>query len=275
MTEHFTSGDYLREQQYKTAANLAARIRLHELFSTSTYDVHRQAFDLLLATTGTQGQVLEVGAGRGDLWAKNAERLPPGWRVTLTDFSAGMLDDARALLGAAAARFAWQTADVQALPFDDHTFDTVIANFMLYHVPDRPQAIRELRRVLKPGGTLHALSLGHEHMRDLYDALEPLDAPLAAVFKHASAAFRLQNGTEQLAAAFGDVQMIRFEGDLKVTELVPLLDYLRSTVRYGAQEQDALLAPLAAHFADRLAADGHIFIRKETGIFIARGYAAS
>ena len=42
--------------------------------------------------------------------------------------------------------------DIQQIPYPDGSFDTAIANFMLYHVPDLPRAIGEVRRVLRPGG---------------------------------------------------------------------------------------------------------------------------
>jgi ubiquinone/menaquinone biosynthesis C-methylase UbiE len=73
--------------------------------------------------------VLEVGCGDGNIWRENLDRIPPGWRLTLTDFSPGMVDAARAVLG---DRAEYAVADVQELPFSDASFDAVIANHMLF-----------------------------------------------------------------------------------------------------------------------------------------------
>jgi ubiquinone/menaquinone biosynthesis C-methylase UbiE len=77
----------------------------------------------------------------------------------------GMLrtaDDCRALLN----------ADVAVLPVRDGVFDVVLAVHMLYHVPDRKAAVRELRRVLAPGGVCIAVTNGVRHTRSLRALVE-------------------------------------------------------------------------------------------------------
>jgi ubiquinone/menaquinone biosynthesis C-methylase UbiE len=270
--DRFTDKSYLQNQQYKSAANLGARIRIHEQYSTNTYDMQRWGFDLMLATTGSYGRILEVGCGRGDLWAKNKERIPAGWHVTLSDFSPGMWADAKELVGEAGKHFEWQTVDVQELPFADYAFDTVIANFMLYHVPDRPKAIKELRRVLKPGGTLHTMTVGKQHMREMFEAIERFTPELAFDFNSSSAGFGLENGEEQLRTSFADVQRIAPENALKVTHLEALMDYVKSTTRYGETMRTAL-PELEAYFKQEIDEKGHFFIGKSAGAFISRGYS--
>jgi ubiquinone/menaquinone biosynthesis C-methylase UbiE len=108
-------------------------------------------------------RVLELGAGPGDLWRKNAGRIPPGGEVTLSDLSPGMVETARGALAAVPHPFAFAMVDAQAIPFPDATFDVVIASFMLYHVPDRSRALAEIRRVLTPGDAdERALERDHE-----------------------------------------------------------------------------------------------------------------
>src|SRR3954453_18644502 len=116
--------NYLREQ-YKNATNLNDRIQLHVRFSTNRYDFHAWVFDQL--KLAPESRVLELGCGPGSLWRPNLGRIPAGLQITLTAFSLGMLVEARANL-AGTPPFAFEQADAQALPFDDASFDVVIAN---------------------------------------------------------------------------------------------------------------------------------------------------
>lgn len=271
----FTNAEYLQQQQYQNSGNLGARIRLHQLFTVAPKDLHRWSFDMLLACSGSWANILEVGCGRGDLWAKNTDRIPANWQLTLTDFSPGMLDDARANIGEIANRFEMQQADIQQLRFADNTFDTVIANYMLYHVPDIPKGIAELRRVLKPSGTLHAFTNGQNHMKELTDLVREF-FPTDDAFAVDSAAnyFGLENGADLLQTAFSDVVMIRYESHLHITETQPLMDYVTSMIRLVDIDQ-ARMAALREKTDRHIAEEGAFHITKDTGLFIARGYRDS
>ena len=78
--------------------------------------------------------------------------------------------------------------DVEALPFADAEFDVAIAAWMLYHVPDLDRGLRELARVLRPGGRLVAVTNGVDHLQELWElarrpssVLHPIPAPASAV----------------------------------------------------------------------------------------------
>src|SRR5579871_3026230 len=83
----------LLQTQYRNAANLNARINLHARFSTNRDGWHCWVFDQFILVP--QCRVLELGCGPGTLWLKNRDRLPAGWDLILSDFSMGMLEDAR------------------------------------------------------------------------------------------------------------------------------------------------------------------------------------
>jgi ubiquinone/menaquinone biosynthesis C-methylase UbiE len=265
-----TDDTYLRETQYADSSNLGARIRIHQLYSTNAYDIQRWSFDLLTAVAGSSAKILEIGAGRGDLWAKNADRLPPEWQVTLSDFSQGMLDDAQKHLGAAADHFTWQIANAQELPFEEHSFDVVLAHFMLYHVPDREKAMREIRRVLRPNGVFMAFTLGDGHMRQLHDALNRALPDVYGDFRAMHKNFGLENGAEQIRTAFDNVVMIPYQSDLRIEDVAPVIDYARSATLPEGSETG--LSNLAAFVAQEIAEKGNFFVKKETGLFVARGY---
>src|SRR5690349_20448363 len=138
--------------QYHDGRNLEARVRLHERFSANPFGLH--SWILAQIDLPVNASVLEVGCGAGSFWVANRERIPPAWRVTLTDTSPGMVAEAERRLGAEHPAFVFGMAAAERLPLPDASFDGVFAHFMLYHVEDRPRAIHELARVLRPGGHL-------------------------------------------------------------------------------------------------------------------------
>ncbi|MCH8206807.1 MAG: class I SAM-dependent methyltransferase [Chloroflexi bacterium] len=107
-------------------------------------------------------RILELGCGPAELWVKNIDRVPSAWRITLSDLSEGMVREARQNLQSGVSRFSFAVCDAQRVPFDDESFDAVIANHMLYHVSDRQRAYAEIRRVLRPGG---AALCGHKRVQ--------------------------------------------------------------------------------------------------------------
>src|SRR4051794_3247217 len=141
----FTDQRYLRGEQYRDSGNLRARMTIHERFSINRRGWHRWVFDQVDLPAGAR--VLELGCGPGRLWQENADRLPPAWRLTLTDYSPGMAREAREGLrtGLPPGALTVLVADAQSLPCPDRAFDAVIANHMLYHVPDRARAYAEVR----------------------------------------------------------------------------------------------------------------------------------
>jgi ubiquinone/menaquinone biosynthesis C-methylase UbiE len=140
------------QDHYKDASRLDARMQLHAKYSTNTHGFLAWVFEHLRLPPTCQ--VLEVGCGAGSLWLANRHRLPAGWNVTLSDLSVGMLATAHHQLSP--YNYAWRFVahDAEALPFADHSFAAIIANHMLYHVPNRPAAYAECCRVLTPDGQL-------------------------------------------------------------------------------------------------------------------------
>jgi demethylmenaquinone methyltransferase / 2-methoxy-6-polyprenyl-1,4-benzoquinol methylase len=96
---------------------------------------------------------LDICCGTGDLALELAGRVAPDGRVVGSDFSEPMLDLARekaAERGAAGVRFEW--ADALALPYDGERFDAVTVGFGVRNLADLDRGLREMARVLKPGG---------------------------------------------------------------------------------------------------------------------------
>jgi demethylmenaquinone methyltransferase/2-methoxy-6-polyprenyl-1,4-benzoquinol methylase len=106
------------------------------------------------AEVGPGDSVLDVCCGTGDLAFELAGRVAPGGSVVGCDFSEPMLDLARekAAERGAPVRFEW--ADALQLPYDADRFDAVTVGFGVRNFADRDRGLREMARVLKPGGRL-------------------------------------------------------------------------------------------------------------------------
>lgn len=248
------------EEQYATNANLRARIALHDRYSRTPVSYPHWIFDGY--TFGDDADVLEVGCGDGNIWRENLDRIPPGWRLTLTDLSAGMVDAARAALG---DRAEYAVADVQGLPFPDASFDAVIANHMLFHVEDRSRALAELARVLRPGGAFRATTIGLDHIRELRELVPP---PPDSQWARTRERFTIEQVAEELGPFFVDVAVELVPGpqDLEVDELEPLLDFVRS--RGDVSEEE--LEPLRRAAEADIAAQGYFRVSRASARVRAR-----
>jgi SAM-dependent methyltransferase len=266
--EHQPDTTRLRTTQYGAAGNFNARVALHRRFRTNPYGFNRWLFDRLLRLPG-ESRVLELGCGPGWLWRGNVARIPACWATLLTDFSAGMVREARGHLGSQ-PRIHFAVTDAQALPFARGHFDAVVANHMLYHVPDRQRAYTEIARVLRPGGRLFAATFGAGHMRELEEIVARFSArPETA---RLPTRFRLENGHTELARRFADVTVEHYPDHLVVTEAEPFIAYVRSRSRpLGETAADSAerLARLRAYVADEIATHGAIHITAEMGLLTA------
>jgi demethylmenaquinone methyltransferase/2-methoxy-6-polyprenyl-1,4-benzoquinol methylase len=109
---------------------------------------------------GPGESALDVCCGTGDLAFELSRRVAPGGRVVGCDFSEPMLDLARdkaASRGAEGVRFEW--ADALELPYDGERFDAVTVGFGVRNLADLDRGLREMARVLKPGGRLVILEI--------------------------------------------------------------------------------------------------------------------
>jgi len=261
-----TDQEYLKTEQYKTAANLNARQQLHERFSTNPRGWLKWAFDQL--ELGEAGRVLEVGCGSGDLWMQNRERIPAGWEVVLSDVSLGMVSQARRNLATNGKSFMFGVADVQLLPYPGESFDAVIANHMLYHIPERGRVFSEICRVLKPGGRLFAGTNGQSHLKEIGELIHRFDGQIAP--RKDIYPFGLENGAEQLEEYFTDVSLRLYPDSLRVTEAEPLVAYIASLSGISDYSlSPEWLSGLGEFITGELAQRGSIPITKSVGLFIA------
>ena len=259
-------------EQYENSSNLRARIAIHELFSTNEYGWMRWFFEQM--NISENARILELGCGDASLWVKNLDRIPEGWEITLTDFSQGMIKDTKNALGENQQRFKFKLADAQDIPFEDFSFDVVIANHMLYHVADVEKALSEINRVLKPGGCFYASTVGKNHMKELRDIIYNFDSKIITTKSwELTEKFHLENGSEQVVKWFKNVNIKRYEDSLKITEALPLINYIFSMPgNFKDSFDEVKLVQLISFIEDIINKTGSIFITKDTGFFEARKY---
>jgi ubiquinone/menaquinone biosynthesis C-methylase UbiE/DNA-binding transcriptional MerR regulator len=258
--------------QYKNATNLSSRIQLHDMFSINKYGWHRWFYDQLEFKNGIR--ILEIGCGDASLWERNLDRLPEGCDIILTDISEGMIEDAKKKLGGCNNEFKFEAADAQKLPYEDNSFDIVIANHMLYHVPNRKKAFCEINRVLKVGGVIYSSTIGKNHLKELKNLLKEFNPKIIISETDFSEEFGLENGDLELSDWFAEVVLKRYEDYLIVTEVQPLIDYVCSTT--GNTKEFIIgenLNVFRKFLEDKMLESKHIYISKDTGVFKAKKYS--
>jgi SAM-dependent methyltransferase len=210
--------------------------------------------------------VLEAGGGPGWLWRENVDRLPSNPRICFSDFSLGMVREAREALGGD-HHFVFATLDAQTIPMPAGRFDIVVANHMLYHVPDLSRTVHELARVLRPGGRLYAATNGLVHLHELHDLIHEFD-PRYLGRDPSARLFGLENAADVLGRSFARVEIRRYADALWVTEAGPLADYILSLWDVVEVVGPTRAAELKAFLQAKIEAEGGIHISKDAGLAI-------
>ncbi|ENJ9655542.1 methyltransferase domain-containing protein [Clostridium botulinum] len=284
-------------QQYENASNLRARIAIHELFSTNkegwmpwffkelkqelnsmssncenhSKKINNESISELnsLDLKESNIKILELGCGDASLWNKNFSYIPKNWEITLTDFSEGMLKDAKKNLGEKRSRFNFKIVNAENIPFEDESFNVVIANHMLYHVPNISKALKEINKVLKSEGILFASTVGKNHMKEIREIISTFDIyNLTSKSWEITDSFQLENGLKIVSEYFNMVELKRYKDNLKVTDPVYILDYIFSMPgnnKVNLSSKD--LKKIYDYLEDTIKEKENIYITKDTGYF--------
>ena len=249
------------KEQYASAGNLNTRISIHQKYSTNKMGFGNWIFSNYKIIKGMK--VLELGCGTGDMWKGHEDLMKACSKLVLSDFSEGMLENAKTNLGDN-SNVEYRVIDIQDIPFEAESFDVMIANMMLYHVPDMERGLSEVQRVLKNGGAFYCATFG-EH-----GIMEFLSKVLNAygVEDNVNKNFTLQNGKEILEPFFSDVQRLNYEDSLAVTEIDDLIEYiysLSSMTTLSSVPKEEIREVLAKHMEN-----GVLRVPKEYGMFCCR-----
>ena len=228
----------------------------------------------LIPWDGTQ-IVADVGCGNGfDL-----RQIVPQGRCRHAiglDLSAGMLRSLEDLRQS--GRLSLVQADAQHLPLPDQAVDVAMAMHMLYHVPDIPAAIRELRRITKPGGTVLASTNSSGNLAEIVALLDAavsrqLGRPVQTM---PALSFTTQTGTALLSREFSRVTLWTLDVPLSIPTAQPVITYLASirepTLALVREplDFDAVLDDIAIKVEQAIQAHGSFRATNHTGVFICR-----
>ena len=251
--------------QYDDDANLAARQALFDYIVEAT--PLAAPLDDLSALQGDR--VLDLGCGNS-LFLANARA--GGATAVGCDLSLGMVQTARDTAASPVSQ-----VDAHQLPFCDDSFDVVLALWMLYHVADRPKALAEVARVLRPGGRLVATT----NSGDDHDLRRVITLGLSDVLGrtvedyHPALPFTAENGAEILGGVFPDVAVHPFGNVFDVTDPVVLVRYAGSMLGpmhelHGDFDDAGVLAAVGRRSEDALAESGSVRIERNGAVFIAQ-----
>ncbi len=255
------------DAQYEQDTNLATRIAFHENYTEPPQDFSRWVFDHIPFAAGQK--VLELGCGNGEFWVRNADQLPEGLTLVLTDTSPGMVGAAKKRLSDAGISATHQVMSAEEPSIDEQDVDLILAKHMLYHVSDRPKALSAAKNLLSPGGTFCATTNSGAYLEELQALLTGEGVPWYSNFTDE---FTLENGAEQLSAHFSSVRLDTLDGQLVVPVADAIVDYVRSTASLFP-DPDLVLAASAAirpKVQEAIDREGAFRIGKRAGIFLCQ-----
>ncbi len=261
---HFTSMEKDLIQQYKDSTNLDIRIRLHEKYSTNPIAWFQWLFNLYQVKNNDK--VLEIGCGNGELWKQNKEKIPSA-SIILSDISQGMVNDAKRELGHIEG-FQFECFDCHHLPYEDETFDVVIANHVLFYLKDMKMVLQEIKRVLKKRGIFYCSTYGKKHMKEITDIVKEYNPKIVLSHVQLYEIFGLENGYDILSSVFTDITLEKYQDDLIVDNADDISNYILSC--HGNQI-DYILKDAHA-FKNFISKKVNPFIKitKDAGMFICR-----
>ncbi len=271
-----TDREHLTTRMYADEERLGVRIRTHELYTRPKMDFTAWVLDLV----PWQGDetVLDIGCGSGLYVVPVCERLTRGGRLLCGDLSFGML--LGVVAGTTRPSVSRFNGDAVNLPLADGSCNLVLANHMLYHVPDIERAVAEAHRVLATGGYFVAATNARDSMRGFVnlvkDACRAKGHAIEVTDPPAVQRFSLENGHNAVGAIFREVEMHQHDSALVFPTADPVVAYINSLrpaigpLLSGSLSWKEVLTEVANRVEAAIDRHGEYRVLKTTGAFVAR-----
>lgn len=262
---HLSTMEHDLVDQYKNSTNVDIRIRLHEKYSINPYTWFEWLYDHYCIDKNMN--VLELGCGNGKIWSLNKEKIPSSSQITISDISQGMVNDARENLKDI-NNISYNCFDCHHIPYDDKSFDLVIANHLMFYLKDIPTMLKEVKRVLKPNGYFFCSTYGKNHMKEITILVKEYDSRITLSNVNLYDIFGLENGKDILQQVFCNVELKYYNDYLLVTNMDDIANYILSChgnqSEYISKDYQAF-----KRFIDKKLKNSKTFkITKDAGLFI-------
>lgn len=272
-----TDRRHLTSKTYATgAAGLDIRVRTHQLYTCPQVDFAQW----VLGQTRWRGDemVLDVGCGSGLYVAPLLARLDQGGRLVSADLSLGMLK--QVAYRSPKPPIGLLNADAMELPLATGSCDVVLANHMIYHLPDIGRGVKEIHRVLRARGHLIAATNASDSMQQFLDEMESgaaaLGYELPLPVSPVGLRFNLENGASWIGTAFSDPEVRVLDSELVFPEPEPAVAYIDSLRNIyeprlpRGLEWEALVSQVARQIEVAVREAGAYRVSKRTGVLIGR-----
>lgn len=255
-------------QRSRDASNLNEGVKLMDRFSTNRYGWYPWVFDNIKIKK--KDKVLEVGCGNGILWSKNMDNLHESIEVTLTEICEDMINEAKLNLRDNFKRFNFIITDLTSLPFEDNSFDVVIANHILFFMKDIDLALAEIKRVIKPNGVVYCSTIGSNHLKELQELMLSFSSNIRIYEDKLSYKFGLENGEKILSKYFNSVEKVLYDDKLIVNDTNNILEYIYSIPGNILDIIDSKKKDFEGYIKKTIDKNGEIHITNSLGLFKAK-----
>lgn len=203
--------------QFETTDGLKTRVFFHHHHTHFNNNFHEWMFEQYDFHPGDK--VLEIGCGDGTIWQCNADNIPKDIEIIVSDISQKMIDECRDKLHDIPQIVAYEYADCFCLPYDDESFDVVIANHVFMYFEHLEDALKEVERVLKKGGVLYCSTIAKDMMKERDDLLRRFDRKISFDQETLYTRFGYENGKERLSKYFCDIELFDRKEIYEITDV--------------------------------------------------------
>jgi SAM-dependent methyltransferase len=213
-------------------------------------------------------RICELGFGSGYLLEEAVSAFPDAHIYGL-ELSEAMIDHVRSRLG---ARVTLIRSDMDALPFEDESLDSVATCWTLYFMPDIDATLREIRRVLRPGGKVMAATVAPDHQKELDDVSRAVLARFGgAPIDELSLRFDLESGMEYMERNFPGYEVREWHGEMPLPVEVFVRWWELGHQEYLTGDQrEALLSEVRQRALNLAGDDRLVHVRRHDGLFLGR-----